>query len=307
MNVAVVGAGAMGCLYGGKLADVTEVWLVDPWPEHVATMQRDGLRITELDGTETVVRVRATTDPAHVPEADLAIIFVKSAQTEMAAEMAARFLKADGLALTMQNGVGNLAVIARVLGEERALQGVTAHGATLLGPGHIRHAGQGPTHLATRPDVAAKVEALAALFRQAGFETEVSDDLDSLIWGKVVINVGINALTAILRVPNGVLAEVAPARALMDEAVAEAVAVVEAKGIALPYDDPQKRVAEVAVATGANRSSMLQDVLRGAPTEIGVINEAVVREGERLGVETPVNRLLAALVRALEASYEQRV
>jgi 2-dehydropantoate 2-reductase len=270
----------------------------------VQTLQHDGLRLAELDGTESVIPVQATTDPAAVGGGtDLVIIFVKSHQTAEAAQWARPLLKPDGLALTLQNGLGNLQTIADVLGEARAVQGVTSHGATLLGPGRVRHAGQGPTHIAIQPSIAERLNAVAALFRQAGFEIHLSNNLDGLLWGKLVINVGINPLTAILRVPNGLLAELEPASALMAAAVEEAVHVAQAKGIALPYADPQEQVKAVTIATGSNRSSMLSDVLRGVPTEIDVINGAIVREGTRLGISTPINQTLVWLIKAIEASY----
>jgi 2-dehydropantoate 2-reductase len=307
MRIAVVGAGAMGSLFGAKLSALADVTLLDPWAEHVATMQRDGLCLTELDGSETTVPVTATTDPAAVPEADLAIIFVKAHATRQASEWANGFLARDGLALTLQNGVGNAETMAEVLGAGRVVAGVTSHGATLLGAGRVRHAGAGPTHIASRPEIAEKLSDVAAIFEQAGFEVHLSDDLQSLVWGKLVINVGINALTAILRVPNGQLVEIPAASELMAQVVAEAVDVCKAGGISLPYGDPLGRVQEVARATATNRASMLQDVLRGAPTEIGVINEAIVREGKRLGVATPVNEFIVTTIRAIEGSYAVRV
>jgi 2-dehydropantoate 2-reductase len=307
MRIAVVGAGAMGSLFGGKLSAVAEVTLLDPWAEHVATMQQDGLSIVELDGSETTVPVSATTDPAAVPTVDMVIIFVKAHATGQASQWAHRFLAPDGLALTLQNGVGNAEMMAKVLGSGRVVAGVTSHGATLLGPGHVRHAGKGPTHIATRTEIAKKLSDVAAVFEQAGFEIHLSDDLESLVWGKLIINVGINGLTAILRVPNGQLVEIPAASALMAQAVAEAEAVCQAKGVTLPYNDPLGRVQEVARATAANRSSMLQDVLRGVPTEIGVINEAIVREGKRLGVATPANEFIVTTIRAIEDSYAVRV
>jgi 2-dehydropantoate 2-reductase len=297
----------MGSIFGGKLSSVTQVTLLDPWAEHVATIQRDGLTIVELDGSETNVPISATTDPAAVAPADLVIVFVKSHATRDASQQARRFLAPNGLALTLQNGIGNAETMAQVLGAERVVAGVTSHGATLLGPGRVRHAGKGPTHVSTRPEIADRLSQVTATFEQAGFEVHISEDLGTLVWGKLIINVGINALTAILRVPNGQLVEIPAARALMAQAVEEAETVCGAKGIHLPYSDPLARVEQVARATATNRSSMLQDVMRGAPTEIGVINEAIVSEGKRLGVSTPANTCLSSLVRAIEDSYDVRV
>jgi len=308
MKIAVIGAGAMGCLWGARLSPLAEVWLIDRWVEHVAAMQREGLRLIELDGTEQVIPVRATTGPAEVgDDVDLAIILVKSPGTPLAARLAAALLKPEGLALSLQNGLGNVEQLAAVLGAGRVMPGVTSHGATRLGPGRVRHAGLGPTHLATRPEIAARVQQIGDLFNRAGFETHLSADLEALLWGKLIINAGINALTAVLRLPNRALAEVEPAAALMAAAVAEAVRVAQAKKITLPYADPQAQAKQVALATGRNHSSMLADVLRARPTEIEAINGAIVREGRQLGLDAPVNQLLVWLVQALEATYEQRI
>lgn len=308
MKIAILGAGAMGSLFGAHLSPVADVWLVDPWREHVQAMQETGLRLQTLDGGETTVPVQATTDPAAVGGGvNLAIIFVKSHQTAEASRWAAPLLEPDGLALSLQNGLGNVDTIAGVLGEGRAVQGVTSHGATLLGPGRVRHAGAGPTHIATRAGIDRQAAAVRDLFVQAGFETHLSEDLDTLLWGKLIINAGINALTAILRVRNGLLAEVEPAGQLMAAAVSEAVTVAWARGVRLPYDDALAQVRQVALATAANRSSMLSDVVRAVPTEIEVINGAIVREGRRLGIDTPVNQMLVWLVKALEETYADRI
>lgn len=310
MRVVVIGAGAMGSLFGGRLAASGrhEVWLLDPWAEHVAALQAQGLTLTNPDGRVEQIVVNATTAAGAVPRpVDLALIFVKSHATRQAAGQAAPLLGASGLALTLQNGLGNHETIAAVLGAARTVQGVTSQGATLLGPGRVRHAGAGPTHLAATPEQRQRVAAIAEAFSTAGLPTDVQDDLETLIWGKLIVNVGINALTALLRVHNGALAEVPEARALLVEAVSEAMAIAQAAGITLPYDDAVGQVLAVAKATGANRSSMLADVLRGAPTEIEVINGAIVRVAERLGLDAPVNRTLTALVRALDATTERRV
>lgn len=313
MRIVVIGSGAMGSLFGGRLAAAGEheVWLVDPWTGHVVALQEHGLFLTTPDGSVEQIDVRATTDVAEVADGgrvDLTIVFVKSHATRRAAQQAARILADDGLALTLQNGVGNLETLAEVIGTNRAVQGVTSHGATLLGPGRVRHAGTGPTHLARPPDVAPeRVEAVAAALTAAGIAAEVVDDVESLVWGKLIVNVGINALTGLLRVHNGVLADTDACRRLLELVVTEAVTVAEARGTPLPYDDPVDHVLDVARATGANRSSMLADILRGAPTEIDTINGAIVREGERLGVPTPINSVLVALIRALEETTHERI
>jgi 2-dehydropantoate 2-reductase len=305
MRIAIVGAGAMGGVIGFYLAAVAEVVLVDRWAAHVAAINASGLSC-EREGASRTRPILAVTDPAAASLCDAAIVLVKAQQTPWAADACAAALAPGGVAYTLQNGVGNREALAAILGDSRVGQGVTALGGTLLGPGRVRHAGMGPTTFGAAPHPAL-AEALAASFTAAGLPASVSDDVEGLLWGKLVVNAGINALTALLRVPNGALAEAPAARELLAGVVREAVAVAAARGARLPYDDPVAHVESVARATGANRSSMLQDVLRGAPTEIATINGAVVREGARLGVPTPLNAALAALLGALEATSEARV
>ena len=306
LKLAVIGAGAMGSLFGAKLSPLAEVWLVSRWEEQVAVIQKQGLRLIDLAGEEIKTRPHVTTNPAAVGRSvDLALICVKAPDTLRAAQVAARMLKPDGLAISLQNGLGNLELIASVLGQDRAVQGVTSHGATLLGAGRVRHAGIGPTYLANRSTLEGRLEAVQALFEVAGFETHRVDDLDALLWGKLIINVGINALTAILRVRTGVLARLPEAEAIVEAAVDEAVQIAQAKNISLPYDDPPAQLRRVIKATAANRASMLADVLRQAPTEIDVINGVIVREGRQLGIPTPVNQMLVWLVKSISTIGEQ--
>jgi 2-dehydropantoate 2-reductase len=307
MRVVVIGGGALGSLLAAKLAPLVDLWLATDWAEHVAAIRERGLILVELDGSETLVPVQVVEDPDAVAHSThLALIAVKSHATAQAAAKAGLMLAGSGLALTLQNGLGNREILASVLGAPRVVQGVTSMGATLLGPGRVRYAGAGTTYLAGEPGTAGELATMAQLLQRAQFETYVADDVTRLVWGKLVINAGINALTAILRVSNGVLLEQPAARSLMAAAALEAASVAVAKGIALPYDDPVAQVEQVARATAANRSSMLQDILRQAPTEIEVINGAIAREGERHGVPTPVNQVLADLVRAVQATYSRK-
>jgi len=305
MRVALIGAGALGGVIGFYLSAVADVVLVDPWTEHVAVMAAHGLRC-EREGVEAARPVRAVSDPALAGPVEAALVLVKSRQTPWAATVARTVLAGAGVAYTLQNGLGNREILVEALGEERVGQGVTALGGTLLGPGRVRHAGQGPTLFGAAPDRAMAV-ALADLFTRAGLPAEVREDVAGLVWGKLIVNAGINALTALLRVPNGALVEALAARELLAAAAREAAEVAAALGVHLPYADPVEHALDVARATAANRSSTLQDVLRGAPTEIDAINGAVAREGARLGVPTPINALLAGLVAALEATAGQRV
>ena len=177
---------------------------------------------------------------------------------------------------------------------------MTSQGATFLGPGRIRHAGKGPTHIAMADGSHRRLVAFATALAQAGFETHVEADVAGLVWSKLVINVGINALTALTGRQNGRLLDLEETRSLMADLVAEAVAVAKARGVTLTYADPLATVYDVAKKTGANRSSMLQDFDRGRETEIDFMNGAIVREAAELGIPVPVNAAVTRLVKAID-------
>ncbi len=301
MKIAIIGAGAMGSLFGGRLALAgEEVWLLDVWEEHVRTINDKGLSIASPAG-DTVARPKATTKPEDIGTAELVIVFVKSTATAKAAETAAALLGPDTAVLTLQNGYGNAETIAAAVGAARVIAGTTAQGATLLGPGRIMHAGGGETHIGELGGgLTERLQKIAACLSKAGIATIADDNVASLIWGKLIVNVGINALTGITGLKNGELADHEETRQVLALAVEEAVRVADAAGVKLPYGNPVEKVLAVAVATAQNRSSMLQDLSGGRMTEIEAINGALVREGERFGVETPVNRVLTLLIKALE-------
>lgn len=294
----------MGCLIGGFLARAgADVVLVDPWLEHVEALGREGLRLWE--GEEPLrIPVRAAVAGTPVRPADLVLLLVKAPRTGSALPELPPLLAEGGAVLTLQNGLGAADLLAEALGEERVLVGVTAQGATLLGPGEIRHGGAGETlvggYRGGHPALASAVRALDG----AGLPTRAVEDIWPKVWGKLVVNCGINALTALAGLKNGDISRIPAAADVLRDAVREATAVARAAGVELGDADAlAERVLAVAEATAANRSSMGQDVDRRSPTEIDFINGAVVREGLRLGVETPVNRTLTRLVQALETAY----
>lgn len=291
MRIGIIGTGAMGSFLAAHLAPHQSVTVLGTWTQAVDEMNLNGIHL-ERDREHIRVPVQATTDPQTVSAVDYALIAVKGHQTDRAARWANQILKSNGVAVTLQNGIGNYEIVAQHVGENRAGMGVTMLGATLLGPGHVRHAGSGLTTLAATLKTHARMQVLCDVLNRAGIETQLTHALESLIWGKLVVNSAINALSAIYRVPNGWLVEHPETRALLSAAAQETADVANALGVDLPYSDPVARAIQVAVATASNKSSTLQDVLRGAPTELDRINGAVVREGKRLGVPTPVNEQL---------------
>lgn len=308
MKTAIVGPGAMGSLFAYFLMSSSEeIWLIDYRPERAEKIKKDGIRIEGISG-EHHFKPRVTTDPKEAGEAELIIICVKAYDTEVAIKRIAPLIGETTTVLTLQNGKGNLEIIAEVVGEAQVIGGTTAQGATAIGEGHIRHAGLGETIIGSPAETASeRLEVIAALFNRSGIETSTTDDLEGLIWSKLLINVGINALTALTRLKNGQLLEYPGTRKLMAEAVGEGVKVVEAKGIHLSYPDAVDKVESVARATAANVSSMLQDVLKKKRTEVDYINGAIVSEGQKLRLNTPVNQSLTFLVKTLEASYDKQI
>jgi len=295
-SILIVGTGALATLFASRLsaAGVT-VSMLGSWPAGLEALQRDGARLLGADGIENAFRVQASAKPSDFRGAHLALVLVKAWQTERAAAQLAHCLAPDGLAVTLQNGLGNYEILARTLGPQRVALGVTTTGATLLGPGLVRPGGDGIVSLQNHPGL----DALVSLLQQAGFNVQMVEDTRTLAWGKVIINAAINPVTALLRVPNGMLLERADARWLMSRLASEAAAVAMAEGVCLPYRDPVAAALEVARRTAANYSSMLQDVRRGARTEIDAICGAVVRIGQTHGMAAPVNQVCWRLVRAL--------
>ncbi|RKX91055.1 MAG: 2-dehydropantoate 2-reductase [Spirochaetes bacterium] len=302
MKISIIGSGAMGSLFGGKLSKSGEdVILYDVNEAHINRVNQKGLSIHSTATGETlVVYPRATKDPEETRGSDIFIIFVKSTITELVVKQFSSFADNNSIVITLQNGLGNEEIIRNIMGKEMVAAGVTSQGATFLGPGEINHAGNGPTHLCMSDKHNEKLKPFVETLNKAGFEADIEDNIENLVWSKLIINVGINALTAITNLENGRLLEFQDLKSIMDDLVAEGVAVAAEKGVTLTFPDPLQTVFDVAEKTAKNRSSMLQDFDRGNRTEIDFINGAIVREGSILGINTPVNKTIAGLVRTME-------
>ncbi|MDP6517786.1 MAG: 2-dehydropantoate 2-reductase [Alphaproteobacteria bacterium] len=302
MRITVIGAGAMGGSFGGLLAVAGhEVRLIDIWDAHVDAIRRDGLRV---DGALGEHRVRLPTAPAPGPddEAELAIVFVDSNNTEAGAEAAAQVLEPDGSAITFQNGLGNVETLQRVLGRERVLAGSSMCSAAVLGPGHVSLTHMGPTTLGetdgTGSDRAASV--LAAL-GDAGFDVHPSGEIMAVIWQKFVVNCSANAIAATTGLRTGEFVRVPEIDAFQDRVLDEVMAVVRARGITLPDPDIVAKI-KAMCRKKFNRPSMLQHVTAGRRTEIDALNGALAREAEGLGIPVPNNQALIALLKGRELS-----
>ncbi len=295
-NILLVGTGALSTLFAARLSEAGHrVSMLGTWRDGLQALSENGARITEADGNERTFRVHATSDLNKVKGMKHAIVLAKSWQTKRVADQLKGILAPDGIALTLQNGLGNRERLSRNLGAGRVALGITTTGATLLGPGHVKTGGEGIISLEQNPALAP----LEAVLRSSNFNLQVVADARSLVWGKLVINAAINPLTALLRVPNGELLNHPWARKAMSALARETARVAEAERVSLPFEDPIQAAEEVARKTAKNLSSMFQDVRRGAPTEIDAICGAVTKRGEKHGIETPYNRSCWQLVKAM--------
>jgi 2-dehydropantoate 2-reductase len=307
-RVLVAGAGALGSVFGGLLAQAGWPVVLLGRPAHVDVVRRDGLRIEGLFGEHLVRDVDAVSDATALRGPfDAVLVTVKSYDTADVVRAVARHLAPDGVLVCLQNGLGNLECAADVVGAQRVLGARVIFGAELLGAGRVRVTVNAAPVLVGSPDPAdatrsARARGWAANFARAGIPSAPTEDLVAELWAKVFYNAALNPLGALLGVPYGYLPDDPDARALMDRAIDEAFAVARASGVALRWPDAAGYRAlfydTLVPTTAAHRSSMLQDLERGRPTEIDAINGYVSRRGDALGVAAPVNATLTHMIRA---------
>ncbi len=309
MNILIFGAGAMGSVFGGFLSQEHEVTLIGR-QEHMRAIAERGLRISGIWGEHHFTRLSALTSVEQIPERerfDLIMITTKSYDTAKAVEEVAPLVGEGTAVLSMQNGIGNEEVIARAFGEERTLGGMAIFGARLLEPGHAEVTVYASECLVgeLKGGESERARELASAFTRAGIPTRASDDIVRDKWLKAFYNIALNPLSAILRVPYGTLGELEETRELMRKMLKEAFEVAQAKGIRVGFswEEYYNHLLEnLLPPTARHISSMLQDIERGKRTEIDYLNGAVARLGRELGVATPVNDAVTAIVKALEST-----
>lgn len=307
-----MGAGAMGGLFGGMLTRAgQDVWLIDNHKQRAEKINREGLIIEASKALESrepkqeIIRIKATTEPREVGSCDLVIIFVKAYDTEEATRNSLPLTGKKTVWLTLQNGLGNIERMGKIVGKDRVVGGITYQGATVLEAGRVRHAGCGKTVIGEIDGKESeRIKHISDIFNQAGIDTEISDNIEGVLWGKLLINAVINPLTAITRVRNGQLLESPFLKETMNLIVEEAIRVPLKKGIRLPYQKVFEKVEESCQTSRDNISSMLQDILRKKRTEVDFINGAIVSEAEKIGISTPLNRALWNIVKFLEGRRE---
>ena len=305
-KIAVVGAGAMGCLFGGLLAEGgLDVTLVDVLQGHVDRINRDGLRIVGYGGDRSIP-VRATTEPSGLPAVDVLFVQCKAPYTKEAVRRVLHLLRDDSVAISFQNGLGNEENIGEVVGIERVLGGVTAQGAAVEGPGAVRNFGNLPTHIGEMGGgLSERAQRIAAALDRAGLQTTAVPDIRQAIWKKLLANIAISPTSAIANMTIKQVFAVPELRETAFEALDEAVEVARAEGVELNAAETREVIDQIAgpTGTGDNKSSLCVDIINRRPCEIDVISGAVVQLGRKHGIPTPVNKTLVAAVKALESHY----
>jgi 2-dehydropantoate 2-reductase len=293
MKIAVMGAGAVGCYYGGMLARAGHSVVLIGRPQHVEAVQREGLLLDTLSFREHVP-MEASTEVDAVKDAKLILFCVKSTDTESAGAAMRRHLAPDAFVLSLQNGVDNAARLQATLGH--AVAPAVVYVATeMAGPGHVKHHGRGELVIAT----ADRSQEIADMLAAAGIPTQISDNVIGALWAKLILNCAYNALSAISQLPYGRVVQGEGVEAVMRDTVNECLAVAEASGVTVP-GDMWEVVRRLAPSMPTQFSSTAQDLARGKRSEIDHLNGYVLRRGESLGVATPVNRVLHALVKLIE-------
>ena len=300
VKIAVVGTGAMGSVYATLLADAgNEVWAIDRWQEHVDAINAGGLRLEGASGDRTI-RIAASTDAADAGVCDLVIVATKALDVEAAAASIRPLIGTDTVVLPIQNGLGSPDRIAAVVGEDPVIIGVVGgFGASLRGPGHAHHTGWELVRLGERRGPATdRVRAIADVWEAAGFRVQVFDDVDQLVWEKLLCNATFSGTCSILEWTIGDVLEDPHAWGVASGCAREVFAVAMAKGITLDFNDPVAYARAFGEKIAGARPSMLLDVLAGRPCEVDVINGAIGPAARTVGLEAPINDAVAALVRA---------
>lgn len=308
MKIAIIGVGAMGSVYAALLADQGghDVWAIDSWQDHVDAIRANGLRVEGASGDRTV-NLNATSNPADVADADLVIIATKYDGVGDAARTALQIAKPDAPILAIQNGLGSADIVADTVGSDRIMMGVVGgFGASMKGPGHAHHNGMEFLRLGEMDGgMSDRLEAVAEAWRAGGFKVLTFDDIHKMVWEKLICNCTYSGPCALTGLRVGEVQANANAWSIASACALEAANVARAKGIELDFDDPVAYVRNFGAKIPNARPSMLLDHMARRKAEVDNINGAIPREGAKVSVSTPVNSMIAALLKAREASFER--
>ena len=305
MRIAVLGAGAMGSLYGGYLSRKHDVILVDVNQAVVDAINANGVTIHEPDGSVTVCHPLGAVSTAGMAPVDLIIVFVKAMFSESALSNNRGLIGPDTCIMTLQNGSGHEDTLTKFVDRAHVVIGTTQHNSAVVGPGEIRHGGSGITHVGCIEGDVSRLQYIADAFCESGLEADCSADVQKLIWGKMFTNVSASVLTGVLQVPLGFIASDANAWALCETLVREAVAVAAGEGLEFDAEEKVAEVRRVCENSPAGITSICADLSKGRRTEVDTISGSVVRASRRNGVPAPTHAAMVALVHAMEAKASQ--
>lgn len=307
-KIVVNGAGAMGGLFGGLLAEGgLDVTLVDTWPDHIAAIKANGLKIVGVGG-DRAVPVKATADASEIRDADIVLFQCKAFANEAAARGVKHLFKGKTVAITFQNGLGNEETLGRILGDENVIGGLTAQAGLVEGPGVVRNFGDLPTTIGEmKGGVSERTAAIAKAFTQHGLPTKASAEIKRDKWKKLLGNVALGAISAVTDFRSVEIMRVPELKEIVFRTVDEAAAVAKAEGVALDVAEARevlmKLVDTSGGGTGNSKSSMREDIIRRRPTEIDTIHGAVARLARKHGIATPTIDAMVALVKGLQSQY----
>jgi 2-dehydropantoate 2-reductase len=303
VKICMLGAGSMGSTFGGVLTEAGEdVYLLDSWKEHVETINRHGLKISE-DTSERIVKARATTDCREIGPVDLVIVFVKSFDTKESMESNLPLIGDNTMVLSLQNGLGNEETLENIVGREHLIGGRTLVGGVLTAPGEVLIGRKGKlTSIGElNGETTERISLVADVFNKAGLETAISDNIYTYMWSKLLINIATAALSGITGLTFGEFKQVEEMIECSGDAVSEAIAVAKAEGVELSVDDPKEVFYNAIKGLPFDfKASILQSLEKGSVSEIDYIHGPVVRLGKKYGIPTPVNKTLVAGIKGVE-------
>lgn len=305
MKIVIIGAGAMGCLYGAYLSRKHEVIMLDSFDKQVEAINQNGISVLEEDGTENkFTNVKACISGEYKEAADLVVVFVKSTFTEDALRDNKKLFGDKTLVMTLQNGAGNDRKIAKYVNKKNIIIGTSKHNSVNLGGGKVRHSGSGETTIGSNLENNTNLDKIQAILEESGFKVEKTNDIQRVIWSKLFVNLSINTFTAITRAPIGSMIENKYAWDFAEKMICEAVDVAEADGTHFSYREVLNMVHHVCEDAGKGYSSMSQDVMNCRLTEIDAINGAIVEQAKLYNVKVHYNSLIVDLIHAIEGAYQ---
>ena len=305
MKIAVLGAGAMGSIYGGHLSLHNEVYMIDKKADLVEKINADGLKLFEND-TDVTYRPKALLSSEGLGEADLVILFVKSLFSEAALEENSHIIGKNTYVMTLQNGAGHEDILAKFVPMERIIIGTTEDNGAILDNAYVRRGGMGKTNIGMLVnDTEGMLGKVKESFDACGFDTHIYGNIQQLIWDKLFTNVSLSALTGVLQVPMGYIAADSYAWEMTGTLIKEAVAVAEAMGLDFDEERIIERVRQTSEGSPEGRTSIYTDLSLGRKTEVNTISGAVVRAGEKMGIPVPSHRMIVNMVHAMEDKSRQ--